>query len=194
MFPATFIQNAGYKVSLRVQSERSELYSPGQLCTPPVSFADSPLEEGAFCLPLRGRWLPQADGRSVYNKFRSRLMNFPYEYRVSGAAECLRCQFAPVAPLRSALHSYRSFTTRGLYLIDTFTTRGLYLIDRCSFDSVVLQVYPMRNYHFRHTGVLFPVTLVTIAGYKVSLRVQSERSERLRELPSAGTHRSLWWG
>ncbi len=34
-------------------------------------------------------------------------------------------------------------------------------------------------------GVLFPVTLVTIAGYKVSLRVQSERSERLRELTPA---------
>ena len=36
-------------------------------------------------------------------------------------------QFAPVAPLRSALHSYR-----------TFTTRGLYLISRCGFDSDVL--------------------------------------------------------
>ena len=42
-------------------------------------------------------------------------------------AECLRCQFAPVAPLRSALHSYR-----------TFTTRGLYFIDRCGFDCDVL--------------------------------------------------------
>ena len=67
-------------------------------------------------------------------------------------------QFAPVASLRSALHSYR-----------TFTTRGLYLIDRCSFDSVVLQVYPMRNYHFRHAGVLFPATFVQNAGYKASL-------------------------
>ena len=38
---------------------------------------------------------------------------------------------------------------------------------------------------------MFPVALVTIAAYKVSLRVQSERSERLRELPSAGTHRSV---
>ena len=27
-------------------------------------------------------------------------------------------QFAPVAPLRSALHSNRTFTTRGLYFID----------------------------------------------------------------------------
>ena len=73
-------------------------------------------------------------------------MKLPYECRVSGAAECLRCQFAGVAALRSALHSYR-----------TFTTRGLYFIDRCG-------------------GVLFPVALVTIAAYKVPLRVQSERS------------------
>ena len=94
------------------------------------------------------------------------------------AAECLRSQFAAVAPLRSALHSYR-----------TFVTRGLYLIDRCGFDSDVLQVYPMRDYNFRHAGVLFPAALITVAANKVSLRVQSERSERLRELPSAGTHR-----
>ena len=52
----------------------------------------------------------------------------------SAPAECLRCQFAPVAPLRSALHSDR-----------TFTTRGLYFIDRCG-------------------GVLFPAALVQIAG------------------------------
>ena len=58
------------------------------------------------------------------------------------AAECLRCQFAGVAPLRSALHSYR-----------TFTTRGRYFIDRCGFDSDVLQVYPMRNYNFRFIAV-----------------------------------------
>ena len=38
------------------------------------------------------------------------------------AAQCLRCQLAGVAALRSALHSYR-----------TFVTRGLYLIDRCGF-------------------------------------------------------------
>ena len=69
----------------------------------------------------------------------------------SAPAECLRCQFAPVAALRSALHSYR-----------TFTTRGLYFIDRCG-------------------GVLFPAALVTIAAFKASLRAQSERSERLRE-------------
>ena len=69
-------------------------------------------------------------------------------------------QFAGVAPLRSALHSNR-----------TFTTRGLYFIDRCG-------------------GVLFPVALVTIAAYKVSLRVQSERSERLRELTPAARRRS----
>ena len=43
------------------------------------------------------------------------------------AAECLRCQFAGVAALRSALRSYR-----------TFTTRGLYFIDRCGFDGDVL--------------------------------------------------------
>ena len=40
-------------------------------------------------------------------------------------AECLRCQFAVVAPLRSALHSYRTFTTRGLYFIDRCAERGL---------------------------------------------------------------------
>ena len=61
-------------------------------------------------------------------------------------AECLRCQFAPVAPLRSALHSNR-----------TFITRGLYFIDRCA-------------------GVMFPVALAQSAAYEASLRVQSERS------------------
>ena len=40
-------------------------------------------------------------------------------------------------------------------------------------------------------GVLFPDTLIPGAAYEASLRVQSERSERLRELPSAGTHREL---
>ena len=54
-------------------------------------------------------------------------------------------QFAGVAPLRSALHSNR-----------TFITRGLYFIDRCG-------------------GVLFPVALTPGAGYKAALRVQSER-------------------
>ena len=72
-------------------------------------------------------------------------------------------QFAGFAPLRSALHSYR-----------TFTTRGLYFIDRCG-------------------GVLFPVALVMIAAYKVSLRVQSERSERLRELTPAARRRGLYF-
>ena len=41
----------------------------------------------------------------------------------------------------------------------------------------------------RRAGVLFPTALAQSAGYKAFLRVQSERSERLRELPSAGTHR-----
>ena len=54
------------------------------------------------------------------------------------AAECLRCQFAAVAPLRAALHSNR-----------TFVARGLYFIDRCA-------------------GVLFPVALTPGAGYKAS--------------------------
>ena len=103
---------------------------------------------------------PQADGRSVYNKYRSRLAKYPYECRVSGAPACRRCQFAPVAPLRSALHSYRTFTTRGRYF---FGISGI---------------------------VLFPAAFIQIAAYKAFLRVQSERSERLRELPSAGTH----WG
>ena len=122
-------------------------------------------------------------------------MKLPYGCRVSGAPACRQCQFAPVAPLRSALHSNRTFTTRGLYFIDrcggvppvrartgqfaavaplrsalhsyrTFVTRGLYLIDRCG-------------------GVLFPVALVPSAAKKTSLRVQSERSERLRELTPA---------
>ncbi len=87
-------------------------------------------------------------------------MKPPYGCRVSGAAECLRCQFAVrartgqfagLAALRSALHSYR-----------TFVTRGLYLIDSCG-------------------GVLFPADLITIAAYEAALRVQSERSERIRE-------------
>ena len=39
---------------------------------------------------------------------------------------------------RFALHSNR-----------TFITRGLYFFDRCSFDSDVLQVYPIRNYNIR---------------------------------------------
>ena len=108
-------------------------------------------------------------------------------------------QFAPVAPLRSALHSNRTFTTRGLYFIDrcagvpvrartgqfagvaalrsalhsnrTFITRGRYFIGRCA-------------------GVLFPDTLIPSAGYKAALRVQSERSERLRELTPAARRRS----
>ena len=55
----------------------------------------------------------------------------------------------------------------------------------------------------RHAGVMFPDTLIPGAGYKVSLRVQSERSERLRELtpaarrrelPSAGARRKYPWG
>ena len=78
-------------------------------------------------------------------------MKLPYGCRVSGAAECLRCQFAVrartgqfagVAALRSALHSYR-----------TFTTRGRYFISRRSFDSDVLQLYPMCNYNFRFIAV-----------------------------------------
>ena len=38
---------------------------------------------------------PQADGRSVYNKYRSRLTKHPYECRVSGAndyANCTKCK------------------------------------------------------------------------------------------------------
>ena len=37
---------------------------------------------------------------------------------------------------------------------------------------------------------MFPVALATGAGYKVFLRVQSERSERLRELTPAARRRS----
>ena len=73
---------------------------------------------------------------------------------------------------------------------------GIALISRCSFDSVVLQVYPMRNYHFRHTGVLFPVALTPIAAFEAFSRVQSERSERLRELHEVQGSRELapWRG
>ena len=60
----------------------------------------------------------------------------------------------------------------------------------------------MRDYHFSHTGrglyfidrcggVLFPVAFVPIAAKKTSLRVQSERSERLRELTPAARRREL---
>ena len=55
--------------------------------------------------------------------------------------------------------------------------RGLYLID--SYGTA---------------GVLFPAAFVPDAAYKASLRVQSERSERLRELPSAGARRKCPWG
>ena len=43
---------------------------------------------------------------------------------------------------------------------------------------------------------MFPATLITIAGNKVSLRVQSERSERLRELHEVQGSRELapWRG
>ena len=88
-------------------------------------------------------------------------MKLPCECRVSGAPACRRCQFAGVAPLRSALHSYRTFTTRGRYF---FGISGI---------------------------VLFPAALVQNAAYKASLRVQSERSERLRELTAQALRREL---
>ena len=78
---------------------------------------------------------------------------------LTGAPACRRCQFAPVAPLRSALHSYRTFTTRGRYF---FGISGI---------------------------VLFPAAFIQIAAYKAFLRVQSERSERLRELTPAARRR-----
>ena len=84
-----FIQNAGYKASLRVQSERSG-------GVPPLSIRD---------------------GRST---------------------------------------SFRSALEPNIYY-----SRSL-LIDR-------------------HAGVMFPVALAQSAAYEASLRVQSERSERLRE-------------
>ena len=68
-----------------------------------------------------------------------------------------RCAFG------SALHSNR-----------TFTTRGLYFVDRCG-------------------DVLFPAAFVPVAAYKASLRVQSERSERLRELTPAARRRGLYF-
>ena len=96
-------------------------------------------------------------------------ISFPHIYR---RAECLRCQFAVrartgqcagVAPLRSALHSNR-----------TFVTRGRYFVDRCP-------------------GVLFPAAFIQNAGYKVFLRAQSERSERLRELTPAARRRGRYF-
>ena len=94
LFPVTLVTIAGYKVSLRTITR---FESAG---TAPFEKAGETLR---FCSP---RLL-----------FRSRLMKLSYECRVSGAAECLRCQFAGFAPLRSALHSYRTFTTRGHYLL-----------------------------------------------------------------------------
>ena len=92
------------------------------------------------------------------------------------AAECLRCQFAGVAPLRSALHSDRTFVTRGRYLL---TGAALLNVECGKWNAELLLHYALLRR--RHAGVLFLVALVTIAAYKASLRVQSERSERLRE-------------
>ncbi len=49
----------------------------------------------------------------------------------------------------------------------------------------------MRNYHFRHAGrrQTERAYTITIAGNKVFLRVQSERSERLRELRAQALRR-----
>ena len=48
----------------------------------------------------------------------------PHKDSAAGAAECLRCQFAGVAALRSALHSYRTFVTRGRYFVDRHAAAG----------------------------------------------------------------------
>ena len=45
----------------------------------------------------------------------------------------------------------------------------------------------------RRAGVLFPTALAQSAGYKASLRVQSERSERLRELTPAARRRGRYF-
>ena len=54
----------------------------------------------------------------------------------------------------------------------------------------------MRDYNFRHAGILFPAALTPGAGNKIFLRVQSERSERLRELHEVQGSRELapWRG
>ena len=82
-----------------------------------------------------------------------------------------RCGGVPPLSIRAG----RSTPFRSALIPNIRNSRSL-LIDRCSFDSDVMQVYPMRNYHFRHTGVLFPVAFIQNAGNKASLRVQSERS------------------
>ena len=65
----------------------------------------------------------------------------PFGCRVSGAAECLRCQFAGVASLRSALHSNRTFITRGLYLL----TGAALLAGNCAAVNVELNESGVRN-------------------------------------------------
>ncbi len=51
---------------------------------------------------------------------------------------------------------------------------------------------PQRNIELRlrHAGVMFPAAFIQSAAYEASLRVQSERSERLRELTPAARRRS----
>ena len=84
-----------------------------------------------FCL---SGGVPPVRARTGQFAVRARTGQFAVRARTGQfAAECLRCQFAGVAALRSALHSYRTFTT--------FTTRGLYLIGR-------------------HAGLSFPVFAV----------------------------------
>ena len=80
------------------------------------------------------------------------------------------------APLRSALHSYRTFTTRGRYFFGRsgFAKCGMW---NCCYTTL------------RSAGVLFPEDLVQNAAYEAFLRVQSERSERLRELTPAARRR-----
>ena len=127
----TINNDRGLQASFRVQSERSERLRE---LTPAARRSRSLLID-------RCGTPPQADGRSVYNKYRARLTKHPYECRVSGAAECLRCQFAGVAPLRSALHSNRTFITRGLYLL----TGAALLAGNCAAVNVELNESGVRN-------------------------------------------------
>ena len=93
------------------------------------------------------------------------------------AAECLRCQFAPVAPLRSALHSKGSFVTRGLYYFG-----------RSGFDSDVLQVYPMCNYYFRFVAAL----RFCLAGGVPPLSIRAGRSTPFRSALIPNIHYSRY--
>ena len=113
MFPVALAQSAAYEASLRVQSERSER-----------------LRELTPAARRRGLYFFDRCGDVLFPAAFVPVAAYKASLRVkserSGAVPALsvrggRCAFG------SALHSNR-----------TFITRGLYFIDRCGFDSDVL--------------------------------------------------------